>query len=99
MASAEEVITRGAPDSAPACPAKADALLLSRAIQTKDFAVIKDLASNKGCWGVWDGSTGKVLDLDEGAGLALVEFDHLARLPAGRTATLWLAAKVLSPKG
>lgn len=95
-AKADEVVSRGAPRSAPACHDKADLLALVVAISRHDAAAVKNLTSNARCWGVWDGSIGNVIEHDERSGLSLVTFSTLAKLPAGRRETLWIETRYLS---
>jgi hypothetical protein len=95
---AGEVVSMGAPRSAPACHAKADLLSLIAAISAKDGPTILELTAGKRCWGVWDGSIGHLIEQDERSALSLVAFSNLAKLPAGRTETLWIETTYLSAR-
>jgi hypothetical protein len=95
---AQEVISQGAPDAAPACPEKDDAAALAVAIEAKDYQTIRHLSSERGCWGVWDGSIGEIIETDSELNLARVAFSSLARLPDGTSKTLWLSLDVLTQR-
>lgn len=95
---AEQVSVSGATGSAPACQEKEDVASLSKSIATNDYATTLELTSNVRCWGIWDGSYGELLEVDDESGMARVSFDHLERLPEGRRGIYWLSRSFLSPR-
>lgn len=98
VAAAQSVVVANAPGSAPACHSKDDLLELVSAINARNGRLIMQLTKANRCWGVWDGSSGEIVDLDQDAGLAQVSFTHLERLPEGRRETLWLDRSVLETR-